>query len=96
MQTADSIVALLNANNGLKVFIAAHADSRGGFEYNLKLTDKRSIAVKRYIMNRGIPSSRIITRGFGESQLLNNCADGISCSEAEHAVNRRVEMKLVR
>ena len=96
MQVADSIVALLNANNDLKVFVAAHADSRGSSEYNLKLTHRRSFAVKRYIMNKGIPSSRIITRGFGESQLLNKCADGISCSEAEHAINRRVEMKLVK
>lgn len=95
MLAADSIIALMKTNSSVKVFIAAHADSRGSFEYNLKLTDRRAASVKRYFMNNGVPSSRIISRGFGESKLLNECADDYPCTEEQHAVNRRVELKLV-
>lgn len=96
MQAADSVAALLKANPGYKVYVAAHADSRGSFEYNLKLTDRRAGSVRRYLLSKGVPSSKIITKGLGESQLVNECADGIACSEEQHAINRRVEMRLVK
>lgn len=96
MQAADSVAALLKANPGYKVYVAAHADSRGSFEYNLKLTDRRAGSVRRYLLSKGVPPHKIITKGLGESQLLNECADGISCSEEQHALNRRVEMRLVK
>ncbi len=96
MQAADSITAILKSNPTLKVYIAAHADSRGSFQYNMALTERRAAAVKRYFISKGVSSKRIITQGLGESQLLNECADGVSCTEEQHAVNRRVEMKLVK
>jgi outer membrane protein OmpA-like peptidoglycan-associated protein/tetratricopeptide (TPR) repeat protein len=96
MQAADSVVALLKAYPGYKVYVSAHADSRGPFEYNLKLTERRAATVRNYLMSKGVPASRILTRGLGESQLLNECADGVVCTEAQHAINRRVELKIVR
>jgi outer membrane protein OmpA-like peptidoglycan-associated protein/tetratricopeptide (TPR) repeat protein len=96
MQSADSIATLLKANKGYKAYITAHTDSRGSFEYNMKLSERRAASVKRYLMSIGIPASRIITKGLSESQLLNECADDVTCTSEQHAINRRVEMKLVR
>ncbi len=96
MQAADSVALLLEANPGYKVFVVAHADSRGPFEYNLKLTNRRALSVKQYLLTKGVPASKIITRGLGETYLLNECADGVICTEEQHSVNRRVEMKLVK
>lgn len=97
MQAADSIAMLAKAQKSVKIFITAHTDCRGGFDYNLALSEKRAAAVKKYLIAKGIAASRIITRGMGESQLLNECSDdATSCTEEQHAVNRRVEMKLVK
>lgn len=96
MEAADSVVMLMKANPNVKAFVAAYADSRGSFEYNIRLSEKRAASVKAYLKKKGIPSSRIITKGLGEIHLLNECTDGVECSEEQHAVNRRVELKLVK
>ena len=46
-------------------------------------------------MKNGINSVRLIGKGYGESQLVNHCADGIKCTEEEHQVNRRSEFIIV-
>lgn len=96
MDAADSVVALMKSNPDVKAFVAAYADSRGSFEYNVRLCEKRASSVKTYLNKKGIPSHRIITKGLGEIHLLNECADGVECTEEQHAVNRRVELKLVK
>ena len=75
--------------------IAAHTDATGSSKYNLDLSQRRAGAIKKYLMGRGIPSDRLITKGYGETKLLNKCKDGVKCSEVEHAQNRRTEFKVV-
>ncbi|MES2560274.1 MAG: OmpA family protein [Bacteroidota bacterium] len=96
MDAADSIAQILKDNRGLKVYISAHTDSRGSFSYNIALANKRGASLKRYLLDRGVPAGSIITKGLGESQLLNECTDNVSCTDEQHAINRRVEMRLVR
>jgi outer membrane protein OmpA-like peptidoglycan-associated protein/tetratricopeptide (TPR) repeat protein len=96
MQAADSVAQIIRTNPGLKVYIAAHTDSRGSFKYNIALSDRRAAAVRRYLLSKGVPASKIITKGLGESELLNECADGAECTEEQHSVNRRVNMRLVK
>lgn len=96
MDAADSIVQILKDNRALSVYITAHTDSRGSFSYNIALANKRALSMKRYLLNKGVSAGRIITKGLGESQLVNGCTDDVSCSEEQHALNRRVEMRLVR
>ena len=43
------------------------------------------------MIKEGIDSSRLVSEGFGETKLLNECEDGIKCSAAKHDVNRRSE-----
>lgn len=95
-ETLDSVIQLVKESNTIKIQINAYADSRGSEEYNLRLSVNRALAVKKLFRSRGIASNRIITAGFGESVLLNGCSDGVACSEEEHAINRRVEIRLTR
>lgn len=87
----DKLVKLLNDNPTLKVEIATHTDSRGESQYNLWLSQKRSDSATDYLIENGIPKERIISQGYGESRLINHCADGVNCSEREHRENRRTE-----
>lgn len=49
-----------------------------------------------YIVTKGrINKNRISARGYGETLLLNKCANGVECSEEEHARNRRTEIKIM-
>jgi outer membrane protein OmpA-like peptidoglycan-associated protein len=44
-----------------------------------------------WLVQRGIASTRLSGRGYGESQLTNRCSDGVPCSDDEHQANRRSE-----
>ena len=47
-----------------------------------------------YIVSKGIDASRLTFTGYGETQLVNDCADGKKCSEDEHQKNRRTEFTI--
>jgi outer membrane protein OmpA-like peptidoglycan-associated protein len=48
-----------------------------------------------YIIKEGISRTRIIARGYGETRLVNECANGVNCSDAKHQENRRTEFKII-
>ncbi|MFB9271178.1 OmpA family protein [Lutibacter litoralis] len=51
----------------------------------------------KYIISKGINASRITKQeGFGESQLVNKCANNVKCSEEEHQLNRRTEFIIIK
>jgi outer membrane protein OmpA-like peptidoglycan-associated protein len=87
----NKVIAILMKYPSLKIEIKSHTDSRAPSDYNLKLTNDRAKKVINYIVANGIDPSRVSGRGYGETQLLNNCAKGVKCSEAEHELNRRTE-----
>ncbi|MGH1338842.1 MAG: OmpA family protein [Aureispira sp.] len=89
------LLEILNQHQHVVVEIGAHTDASGTAKYNRELSEKRAIAVKKYLEKKGIPSSRLVARGYGESQLLNGCKDGVRCSKEEHAINRRTEFKII-
>ncbi len=75
--------------------IGSHTDSRANDAYNLKLSNRRAISTKKWIISKGISEDRIIGQGYSETQLLNNCANDVKCSETEHQLNRRTEFVVV-
>ena len=91
----DKLLKVLNDNPSWKVELGSHTDCRGPDEYNTWLSQKRSASAVDYITGKGIQSSRIIARGYGETQLINNCKDGVNCTEEEHRVNRRTEFTIL-
>ncbi|GGD25028.1 OmpA family protein [Hyunsoonleella pacifica] len=93
----NKIVLLMTQYPKMVIKIESHTDSRNSNAYNLSLSDRRAKSTRDYIISQGIDANRIESaNGFGESQLINNCADGISCSEAEHQLNRRSEFIIVK
>ena len=91
----DKIAQILVDNPNIKLELGSHTDSRATSEYNQKLSQRRAESAVSYIISRGISPTRIVAKGYGESQLVNQCADGISCSEEEHQANRRTEFKVL-
>jgi outer membrane protein OmpA-like peptidoglycan-associated protein len=89
----DRLVQLMK-ENPVSVELGSHTDSRGSFEYNIDLSQKRAESAVRYIVLQGISASRISAKGYGESQLMNECSDGVPCSPAKHQANRRTEFKV--
>ena len=90
------VITYLNANPNANIRIRSHTDSRSSAGFNQQLSEKRAYATLVYLVERGgIDPARLTAQGFGESQLLNDCADGVSCSEAEHQANRRSEFIIV-
>lgn len=86
----ENIVDVLRANPTMVIKIEAHTDSRGRDKFNMRLSDKRAKSTKDYILSRGISPDRIESAiGFGESQLLNKCSNGVKCTPEEHQRNRR-------
>lgn len=93
-QTLDKVILAMKSDQKFNIELSAHSDSKGSDAYNLKLSEQRAESSKKYIISKGISADRIIAKGYGESKLLNNCGNGVICSDDEHAVNRRLEFKL--
>jgi OOP family OmpA-OmpF porin len=70
--------------------ISGHTDSKGKADYNLNLSQRRADSVKLYFVSRGIPSSRLVSIGFGKDRPI---ADNSTASG--RATNRRTEFKLI-
>jgi outer membrane protein OmpA-like peptidoglycan-associated protein len=87
----DKLVVIMQDNPGLSVELGSHTDSKASSLYNQKLSEDRALAAYKYVVNRGVAQERIGYKGFGESKLINKCADGVTCSDDLHAQNRRTE-----
>jgi len=82
----DTKVAILQANPMLRITITGHADERGSDEYNLALGNRRALAAKEYMVNRGVTADRIMTASLGEEQPVDP-----GHTEDAWAKNRRAE-----
>ena len=92
----DALASLMQRYKTMEVELSAHTDSRGNNEYNLKLSTARALAAKNYLVGLGIDIQRISSRGAGESNIRNRCADGVDCPEEEHQYNRRTEVRVTK
>lgn len=89
----DKLVGLLK-QYPINVEIGSHTDSRASAKYNNQLSQKRAESAVNYLILEGIDAMRLTFKGYGETQLINKCADGIPCAEAQHQANRRTEFKI--
>ena len=94
LKELDLLIEILKADQDIKLTISGYADSRGSKTYNLKLSERRATASLNYLVENGISASRIVLRGYGEENLINQCDDGVNCTDKEHAANRRAEFNL--
>jgi len=91
----NKLAQFMKDNPGVKVELSSHTDSRASDTYNMTLSQKRADAAVDYLVLLGIEKVRLTPVGYGERRLLNRCKDGVDCSEAEHQINRRTEIKVI-
>ena len=86
----DRAIRFIFQNPGRKFEISAHTDALGTEEYNLDLSERRAQAVRRYLVDHGVPADIVIAKGYGESQPIddNNTPQG-------RQRNRRVELRVI-
>lgn len=92
----DYVVELMNLYPNMRIELAAHTDSRGSSAYNQKLSEQRAKEAVQYLVKKGIDSSRLVAKGYGETQLLNACVDGVPCEDSAHQMNRRTEVRILK
>jgi outer membrane protein OmpA-like peptidoglycan-associated protein len=91
----NKLIQIMRDNPDLKVELGSHTDARGRDDYNKILSQKRSESAVAYIISRNIDKSRLVAKGYGETQLINHCGNGVECSDSEHRQNRRTEFKII-
>ena len=91
----SKILDVMVQNPTIKIDIRSHTDSRNTAAYNEKLSERRAASTKEWLIQNGVDQSRLTAKGYGESQLVNKCADGVECTEEEHQANRRSEFVIV-
>jgi OOP family OmpA-OmpF porin len=87
----DGLVAMMKVNSKMEIQLEGHTDNVGNAALNLELSEKRVVAVKKYLTSSGISKSRIQTKAFGGTKPI-----ATGNSEEARALNRRVEMRVLK
>lgn len=89
------ILDVLTQNPTMKLDIRSHTDCRQTAKYNLALSERRAKSTIEWLVSKGIDKSRLTGKGYGESQLINDCGceptNQSNCTEEQHQLNRRSE-----
>lgn len=83
------ILAAMREYPELIIHIESHTDSRGNDNYNESLSERRAQSTLKWLVGKGIDAKRLTAKGYGESQLVNQCSNGVNCTAEEHQLNRR-------
>ena len=89
------LMDLMNQYPDMVIELSSHTDSQGGTAYNQKLSQRRANSAKAWLVERGVAEARVQPVGYGEEKILNQCTNGVECSDEEHRVNRRTEFKII-
>ena len=94
MVELNRLAQIMRDNPEISIELGSHTDARGDNAYNQKLSEARARSARYYLVFQGVKPTRLTYKGYGESQPVNKCVDGVSCSEDEHFENRRTEFKI--
>lgn len=87
----DEVAQMMKENSKMIIQLEGHTDNQGSSKANLKLSEDRVEAVKKYLVTKGIAKDRIRTKALGGSQPLSN-----EMTQQARALNRRVEMRILK
>ena len=90
-QQLDTFALYARDENNLRIFIEGHTDNRGTRRYNQRLASKRTDAVLRYLVSRGVDPAQITVKAYGEKQPIAKNID-----EQGRARNRRVTVSIIQ
>ncbi|MFZ1729050.1 MAG: OmpA family protein [Bacteroidota bacterium] len=86
----ERAIRFILQNPGRRFEIAAHTDALGTEEYNLDLSERRAAAVRTYLIQNGVPEDIIVSKGYGESQPIDD-----NETPQGRQRNRRVELTVI-
>jgi peptidoglycan-associated lipoprotein len=89
------VLGLMKQYPDMVIELSSHTDSRGNDDYNERLSQRRAQSAKNWLVRNGVKENRIEAVGYGENRILNQCINGIDCTEDEHRLNRRTEFKII-
>ena len=96
----SKILDVLEQNPTMEIDVRSHTDCRQTAKYNMALSDRRAKSTIAWLVSKGINKSRITGRGYGESQLVNDCGceptNKSDCTEEQHQANRRSEFIITK
>jgi outer membrane protein OmpA-like peptidoglycan-associated protein/tetratricopeptide (TPR) repeat protein len=96
----SKILDVLEQYPTMELDVRSHTDCRQTMKYNEALSDRRAKSTIAWLVSKGINASRLIGRGYGESQLVNNCpcepTNESTCTEEQHQENRRSEFIITK
>jgi OOP family OmpA-OmpF porin len=90
MAALDQAIQVLRANPSVKVEVQGHTDNIGRQVYNLSLSQRRALAVVKYLLQEGIGADRMVAKGYGDEQPLTS-----NDTDSGRAVNRRMQFKVL-
>jgi outer membrane protein OmpA-like peptidoglycan-associated protein len=85
----DEIAEIFIDNPDYIIEVQGHTDNVGQYDYNIDLSERRAYAVRRYLVNKGVPAERLVAHGYGPDRPI----DGNE-TKAGRAKNRRVEFNI--
>jgi len=91
----NKLVDVLKRYPNMKIELGSHTYSIGSDENNLNISNQRVEAISQYLSQQGVDLSRVTTVGYGEQYILNHCSNGVVCTQEEHAMNERIEVKVL-
>ena len=86
----NMVVDIMRNNPEYNLIIAGHTDSQGNDDFNMTLSDNRAAAVRQYLIDKGVSSDRLQSKGYGETKPV-----ATNKTAAGRAQNRRVEFTVV-
>jgi outer membrane protein OmpA-like peptidoglycan-associated protein/tetratricopeptide (TPR) repeat protein len=89
------ILEVLLEYPSMKIAINSHTDSRQTHAYNVVLSNNRAKSTRKWLIKQGVAADRLTAKGYGETKLVNNCSDGVDCTEEQHQYNRRSEFIVI-
>jgi len=87
----NEVAQALKERKTMQVRIEGHTDSRGRDAYNMRLSGARAASVRGYLVGQGVPRSRMVSKGYGETRPI---ADNRTA--AGRGQNRRVEFVITK
>jgi len=86
----ENLVEILKIREDIMLEVEGHTDDRASEEYNLKLSEKRASAVKKYLVTNGVSSDRVKVSFYGESKPIAS-----NSTSAGRQMNRRVRIRVI-
>lgn len=95
--TMLEVLKFVKENPEVRLLMNSYCDSRGTVDYNMKLSKRRAEGATKWLVGNGMDSKMVEKMEWGgKSMLVNKCAEGAVCSEQEHQLNRRTEIRVIR